>query len=165
MGKLPTTTYVVARPQRRFEIRESALTELGPRARTLATFRELDDAVLARARARALKAFDAQAVRAAARRVGAPVAAADPVEQRARALLADLDAGHTIPPVLAALLRERLVSSAVVDDNIEAVVPWIGATTAQRGAALHDLLGVADRIPTRERPPLAFPRLSGVSDA
>ena len=33
----------------------------------------------------------------------------------------------------------------------------MGATTAQRGAALHDLLGLADRIPTRDRPPLAFP--------
>ena len=157
-------TYVVAKPRSRFEIRESALTERGPRARTLATFRQLDDVVLARARARAFKAFDAQAVRAAARRVGAPVVG-DPVEQRARALLADLEAGHEVAPVLAALLRERLTSTAELDDNIEAVVPWIGATPAQRGAALRDLLGLADRIPTRERPPLAFPRLAGRTDA
>ena len=158
-------TYVVSKPRHRFEIRESALTEHGPRARTLATFRVLDDAVLARARARALKSFDAPAVRSSARRAGAPVVVAGPAEQHARALLADLDAGHVVAPVLAALLRERLASAAEPDDNIEAVVPWIGVTTAQRGAALRDLLGLADRIPTHERPPLAFPRLSSATDA
>ena len=41
--------YVVTRPRGRFEIRESVHTDKGPRARSLASFTELSDEVLARA--------------------------------------------------------------------------------------------------------------------
>ena len=60
--------YVVARPKGRFEIRESVHTPKGPRARSLANFAQLSDEVLARARRRATRPFDAEAVRAAATR-------------------------------------------------------------------------------------------------
>lgn len=65
-------TYVVARPNGRFEIRESVHTEKGPRARSLANFSLLTDEVLARAAGRAIRPFDAGAVLGAAQRAGAP---------------------------------------------------------------------------------------------
>jgi hypothetical protein len=61
--------YVVARPRGRFEIRESVHTPLGPRARSLANFARFSDQVLERARKRATRPFDAEAVRAAVRRL------------------------------------------------------------------------------------------------
>jgi hypothetical protein len=64
--------YVVARPRGRFEIRESVHTPKGPRARSLASFKELDDEVLAKARRRASRPFDEDAVRASAVRAVAP---------------------------------------------------------------------------------------------
>ncbi len=64
--------YVVARPNGRFEIRESVHTQKGPRARSLANFSLLTDDVLARAAGRATRPFDAGAVLGAARRAGAP---------------------------------------------------------------------------------------------
>jgi len=60
--------YVVTRPRGRFEIRESVHTPKGPRARSLANFASFTDEVLERARKRASRPFDAEAVRAAARR-------------------------------------------------------------------------------------------------
>ena len=65
--------YVVARPKGRFEIRESVHTPKGPRARSLANFAQLSDEVLARARRRARRPFDADAVRAAAARAALKV--------------------------------------------------------------------------------------------
>ena len=61
--------YVVTRPKGRFEIRESVHTPMGPRARSLANFARFSDEVLERARKRATRPFDAEAVRAAARRL------------------------------------------------------------------------------------------------
>jgi hypothetical protein len=50
-------------------------------------------------------------------------------------------------------------------DSIEPVLEWIGASDARRGAALRDLLRLADRIPTRRRPAtLSFPVLHPVDD-
>jgi hypothetical protein len=63
--------YVVTRPNGRFEIRESVHTLKGPRARSLANFATFTDEVLERARKRASRPFDADAVRAALERVGA----------------------------------------------------------------------------------------------
>jgi hypothetical protein len=65
--------YVVGRPRGRFEVRESVHTPKGPRARTLAGFRELTDEVLAKGRGRAVRPFDAAAVIASAEAAGAPV--------------------------------------------------------------------------------------------
>src|SRR5271155_1478986 len=66
--------YVVARPKGRFEIRESLHTPDGPRARSLAGFDVLSDAVLAKAARRAQRPFDVDAVLASGRRAGAPTA-------------------------------------------------------------------------------------------
>ena len=66
--------YVVARPKGRFEIRESVHTAQGPRARSLANFSVLTDDVLVRAARRATRPFDAEVVRAATHRAGAPIA-------------------------------------------------------------------------------------------
>src|ERR1700687_4471424 len=49
--RLPTM-FVVRRPADRWELRESTLTPSGPRSRTLATFRELDDQTIRHATAR-----------------------------------------------------------------------------------------------------------------
>jgi hypothetical protein len=151
--------YVVERPGLRYEIRESELTDRGPRARSLASFRMLDDVVLAKARARALRPFDPAAVRRSARRVGAPVDVADPAERSARSLLAELANGAHLAPGLAGLMRRALASDYVPDDNVEAMVPWITASPTERGVALHDLLELGDRLPARRREPSAFPRI------
>jgi hypothetical protein len=158
-------TYVVQRTrhgQPRYEIRESELTDRGPRARSLASFRVLDDAAIAKARARALRPFDPTAVRRSARRVGAPVEAADSAERDARALLSELVNGAALAPALAALLRQVLPVGDGPDDSVEAMLPWAGATAAERGGALRDLLELGDRLPVRPRPPLAFPVIRSV---
>jgi transcriptional regulator with XRE-family HTH domain len=49
---------------------------------------------------------------------------------------------------------------AAADDSF---VDWIGASLEQRGAALVDLLGLADRLPKPPKGPLRFPRLSPAS--
>jgi hypothetical protein len=155
-------TYVIARHRQRepsYEIRESELTDRGPRARSLATFRVLDDGVLARARARALRPFDPAAVLAAAQRVGAPIEVADPSERQARALLAEIAKDEPPAPALAALLRSQLTTAYVPTDGVEAMLPWIAATPADRATALRDLLDLGDRFPARARPPLTFPRI------
>jgi len=72
--------YVVARPEGRFEIRESVHTPKGPRARSLANFATLTDDVLERAQQRATRPFDRQAVREAARRAATPDGTAKPVK-------------------------------------------------------------------------------------
>lgn len=142
-----------ARSGRRFEIRESVVTDAGPRARSLATFTELDEVVLAKARARALRPFDADAVAASARRLGAPVAYEPAVERLARALIAEIEAGRRPPPVLAALLVRALGGVPEIDDNVEAAAQWIGADADRRGEVLADLLELADAIPPGSRRP------------
>ena len=163
---MPTMTYVVARRrqgERSYEIRESELTDRGPRARSLASFRVLDDAVLAKARARALRPFDPAAVRASAHRAGAPIAVTDTAEHRTRALLTQIERrGESPPPALAALLRRVLTTEYVPTDGVEAMAPWIAATPTDRAIALRDLLDLGDKLPRRSRPPSAFPRLSSV---
>jgi hypothetical protein len=159
-------TYVVVRPRNgapAYEIRESELTDRGPRARTLASFRVLDDVVLTKARARALRPFDPAAVRASAQRVGAPIEGAEPAERHARALIAEIVKGTQPAPAVAALLRLQLASTYVPTDSVEAMVPWIAATPADRAVALRDLLDLGDKLPVRPRPPLAFPKIRSLS--
>lgn len=147
---------------RRFEVRESVTTDDGPRARTLATFTELDDVVLAKARARALRPFVADDVVASARRLGAPMAHEPAVERYARALIAEIEAGNRPPPVLAALLARSLAGAPDIDDNVEAAAQWIGADADRRGEVLADLLELADAIPPGSRRPdrPTFPRIA-----
>jgi hypothetical protein len=151
--------YVVGRPGGRFEVRESRLGPKGPRSRTLASFRVLDDTVLAHAAARAETGFDASAVRAAARRAGAPIASGAPADRAARALLHELRAGHVPTPGLRAVVAAALGSPAAVPDSVGAMAGWVGASTAERGDALRDLLLLADRLPAPPRRASAFPGL------
>jgi len=145
--------YVVARTGRRFEIRESRVTPDGPRARTLATFRVLDDGVIAHASERSESTLDVHALRASARRAGAPVAVDDGPDRAARVLLAQLADGHRPSPVLTALLADALARPP------SQPVPWIGASPERRGEALRDLLLLADRLPPPRTTRTRFPGL------
>jgi hypothetical protein len=152
-------------PTRRgtFEIRESRTTPDGPRSRTLATFRELNDGVIEKASARALKPLDAGRLKDAALRAGAPIAQS-PANHAARALIAELGMGREPEPKLRRLLTTLLgneFKATTPDNPSQAVAEWMTATPQERGKSLVDLLLLADALPSkgREGKPLRFPRL------
>lgn len=153
--------FVVARRDGRFEIRESVATPRGPRARTLATFRELSDDVLDRAASRATTRFDRERVERRARALGAP-RSADAAARFGWRLLAELESGHDVPPVLAGALSARLAGTAVAaPDTLTPLSDWFGASPQERGDALRDLLRLTDRIPQRSpRRGKRFPRIA-----
>jgi hypothetical protein len=134
--------YVVARPKGRFEIRESLHTPDGPRARSLAGFDVLSDAVLAKAARRAQRPFDTAAVLASGRRAGAPTS---------------VGAGEEADDA-----RERFVESSRRMARALRRLPT--HKPLDPGAALIDLLGFADAVtrnqPPRPPAPLEFPVLS-----
>jgi hypothetical protein len=144
--------FVVGRPGGRFEVRESHATPRGPRARTLATFTTLDDAVVAHVIERAEVPVDVHGLVHAARRAGAPVTVgASPADTAARALLAEIRAGHRPSPALAAALSEAVVPDTAISDSVRAAAAWSGATPEERGEALRDLLLLSDRLPVPRR--------------
>lgn len=146
--------YVAPAKGGRFEVRESSNTPKGPRSRTLASFRELDDSVIARAREKAAKAPDPAELRRAARRAGAPVAQT-PVNRAARELIAELAKGRRPEPQL----REMLLD--LLRGGHREGAEWMAATLEARGRALVELLLLADAVPSggRRGKPLRFPRL------
>lgn len=152
--------YIVARKTGTWEIRESTTTPAGPRSRTLATFRELTPEVIERAAARAEGHLDHGALATLARRAGAPVARA-PADEAAAVLLAELSHGQGPSPGLHRLLVAALgPADRQPTDSEAAVGPWIGASMAERGEALAELLLLVDALPVpkpRERP--RFPRI------
>jgi hypothetical protein len=159
--------FVVPSKADRFEIRESANTPKGPRSRTLASFRELDDAVIEKAREKAAKSIDAKELRQAARRAGAPVAR-PPVDRAARELIAELGKGRSPSPTLRRmlldLLRDGRQESFKQSPTAEAeheVAEWMAASPRERGKTLIDLLLLADALPHagRRGKPLRYPRL------
>jgi hypothetical protein len=160
-------TYVVARPRRGFEIRESVSTPSGPRARTLATFRVLSERVLEHAASRAERPFDREQVMARAAALGASHREDDASHLAARQLLAALRGGAAPPPALVGPLRTALAGArAEVPDSIEPVLDWIGVSESRRGDALRDLLRLTDRIPRRRRPATpSFPGIHPASDS
>ncbi|MGN6373719.1 MAG: hypothetical protein ACTHM1_12170 [Solirubrobacteraceae bacterium] len=129
--------YVVGRRSGRFEVRESLHTPAGSRARTLAGFRVLDDDVLDRASARAVRPFDAKAVVASARHAGAPVKRGT---------------------------GKAAVRRGFVEASRRAGRQWQMGPPQDPGALLIDLLGFADAVaagqPPRRFQPLAFPPLA-----
>jgi hypothetical protein len=151
--------FVVATKRGGFEIRESRNTEKGPRSQTLASFDELSDEVIEKARARAAKPPSAAQLRQAAKRAGAPEARA-PIDRAARELIAELGKGRRLDPTLRQLLLDQL------DGKGSAVAEWIASTPKDRGRALVDLLLLGDAIPSngRQRKPLQFPRLDSTAD-
>lgn len=159
--------FIVPTKRGKFEIRESHSTPKGPRSRTLATFSELNDEVIEKARARATKPPPAEHLRKAARRAGAPVAR-EPVDRAARELIAELAKGHRLDPSLHRILLDLLgdgvsegASPPPDNEAARAVAEWMAATPVERGRALVDLLLLADAIPSRGHrdKPLQFPRL------
>ncbi len=152
--------FLVVRKDGRYEIRESVATAAGPRARTLATFRELDDEVLDRAGANARKRFDRGALEARAAELAVP-RNDNHASRIARSLISELRQGRVPVPSLVRLLRDELPTQLPpTPDTIEQAYEWIGKSDAQRGRTLRDLLGLADALPQRERPPRSsFPRI------
>ena len=143
--KIVGMAYVVARPKERFEIRESVHTPKGPRARTLANFAVLTDAVVAAAQARATRPFDAVAVRAAAGRAGAPVEL--PLNPDDAAVRRFVEASRRMADML-----DRTPTGHRRDP----------------GESLIELLGFADQItafrPTGEAERLSFPPLARLAE-
>jgi hypothetical protein len=156
--------FVVPTRKGRFEIRESRTTPKGPRATTLASFRELTDEVIEKARGKASKPLDAEDLRLAARRAGAPVAGR-PVDRAARELIAELAKGAEPEPKLRRLLADAIgggwSESASSPTSSRSAAEWIAATPEQRGKTLEDLLLLADALPHggRRGKPLRFPSL------
>ncbi len=132
--------YVVPRHRGRFEIRESVHTPKGPRARSLAGFTRLTDEVLATARRRATRPFDAEAVRASAARAGAPTPR------------------HRSPQMLQFVESSRRMATALESR------PPAAASRRDPGDALIDLLGLVAQVsafgPPRTAEPLRFPPLA-----
>jgi hypothetical protein len=156
--------YVARRKNGRFEIRESAVTPTGPRSRSLATFTSLTDDVLDRAAERARTPFDRDAVRVAARRVGAEVARR-PVDDLAARLLAELALGRRPTPALTDLLVAGLTSDVPPgdrpDQSLPDLVEWISADAERRGRTMRELLDFTDAFPAHRRPDRSdFPRLT-----
>jgi hypothetical protein len=157
-------SFVVPTKRGEFEIRESRSTPRGPRSRTLATFRELSDEVIEKARAKAAKPPDAEELRNAARRAGAMVAPA-PIDRAARELIAELGKGRHLDPGLRRMLVVLLEEDAKprsAGDAVHPVAEWMSATPEERGRALVDLLLLADALPHGGRvgKPLEFPPLN-----
>jgi len=146
VGNIVGMAYVVARPRGRYEIRESVHTPKGPRARSLANFSRLDDEVLARARRRASRPFDADAVRASAARAATTRTATAP----------DVIPRHERPETLQFVGASRRMARALERTPER-------AARQDPGDALIDLLGFVDQIQgfraAGRADPLRFPPL------
>ena len=159
--------YLVRRSPTRIEIRESQSTSKGPRSRVLASFpAALTADVIEVAAAKAARPFDGASLRSRARAMGIPVLERSR-EPEAHALLSRLRRRDPIDPVLLACLRRALAKlpESSIPESLEEVSEWIGASSAQRGAALRELLNLYGRIaesrpPPRGRPRQRFPRFS-----
>lgn len=156
--------FAVARRSGGWELRESRSTRAGPRAQTLASFRVLTPEVVERARERAGGSLSAVDIRRAATRAGAPIAPIAP-NAAAAALLAELAVGHQPSVAVQRLLVDALPSAeAAPSDSERAAARWIAASLEERGAALRDLLLLADRLPSSSRSAaIRFPRLESAT--
>jgi hypothetical protein len=141
--------YVVRRRDGRFEVRESVLTERGPRARSLANFSTLSEDVLARAEHRATRPFDRDAVASSALRRGAAVS---------------VGVSAPAPPDVSSASVERFVAGTRRFAFAMEELQHTGRS--EPGAVLIDLLGFADEVlrnrPARPRGPLRFPSLKAL---
>jgi hypothetical protein len=160
-GKLVGMAYVVARRNRRFEVRESLHTPRGPRARTLVGFGVLTDEILATAAAKAERPFDVHAVLVSGRRAGAPVMATIGAVGLAGAGEADGAQSGTGTERETGGSANRFVESSRRMALTLGQAPTVRQTDP--GRALIDLLGFADAVtrgqPTRPFEPLTFPVL------
>ncbi|HEX2095816.1 MAG TPA: hypothetical protein VHF50_00420 [Solirubrobacterales bacterium] len=159
--------FVVPTKAGRFEVRESVATPKGPRSRTLASFSELTEEVIEKARAKASRPLDAERLRRAALKASAPVAVS-PGERAARELIAELGKGRRLDPTLRRILLDLLdrgrqdgKQPSQWHEAAREVAEWMAATPAEKGRALVDLLLLVDALPSggRRGKPLSFPRL------
>lgn len=162
--------FVVPTKRGRFELRESRSTPDGPRSRTLATFGVLDAKAIEKALDRATRPLDVEHIRNAALRAGAPVAPR-PIDEATQTTLRLLARGERPSPMLRKLLRSFLgeeghdtptdVTASAPSAAARSAAEWIGTGVEERGAALNDLLLLADALPARARSPeIEFPRIS-----
>lgn len=159
--------FVVSTRKGTFEIRESQATPKGPRAKTLASFRELSDDIIDQAQRKAHKPLDPEELRSSARRAGAPVSGR-PADRAARELIAELARGQQPEPKLRRLLTDALSGGwdepASSPSSTRSAAEWIAATPEQRGKTLEELLLLADALPSggRKGKPLSFQSLRSV---
>jgi hypothetical protein len=157
--------YVVARPQGRFEIRESVHTDKGPRARSLASFSELTDEVVAKAHRRATRPFDAEAVRASAARArrGAHGGTTATTNAATTNATDTANAATSTPRHRRPDMRKFVESTRRMARALETQSPRAGSRR-DPGDALIDLLGfvaqVSSSAPRRVREPLRYPPLA-----
>jgi hypothetical protein len=153
--------FVVARPNGRFEIRESVSTGRGPRARTLAGFRVLTPHILDHAAERARGGFDAAKIRRRAAALGARQQL-DGAGATARRLIGQLRNGERLPAALTKALRSSLPrGDGTISDALTGALDWIGVGDVSRGHALYELLDLASYLPAPPREPkLEFPRIT-----
>jgi hypothetical protein len=158
VGLLPATlvgmAYIVARPNGRFEIRESVHTPKGPRARSLVNFDRFTEEILERARARASRPFDSASVRDAAMRA---TTATDPAGD-----LTPADTASTIPRHEQPENRRFVEASRRMVQSLERLPD--SARRRDPGAVLIDLFefvaNVSSSPPTGPPKPLRFPPLA-----
>ena len=144
------------------QVRLAELAEAMPPATSEILDREskefiADAALFLEAESAATKAFDRDHVVAAARQAGAPVE--DTAANRAaRELVAQLVAGRVPAPGLRRLLIDGL-ERAGPTRRLEAgdLALWVGASLADRGRTLRDLLELGDHLPASTRSRLRFP--------
>jgi hypothetical protein len=146
-------TYIVANRRGTFEARESRTTDDGPRSRTLATFRELDQPAIEKIIARAERPPSESELRDLALRAGAGVAGT-PIDTATRATLRSLARGEEPSPRLRRLLLGALGGEGHPAEE------WLGSSLTDRGEALRQLLLLTDALPVRRRSnEIGFPRL------
>jgi hypothetical protein len=143
----------------RWEARESVRTPRGPRSRTLASFRELDDETIEHAISRAGSPLTAGELIATARRAGAPVAM-NPADQAAVRLLHELTRSRRPRVGLRRALAEHLAGEESPSHEIRAGAEWAGVGSDERAKTLVDLLELVDAMPHKRRGALRFPPLA-----
>lgn len=155
--------FVVRKPGRRFEIRESRHTPAGPRSKTLASFRILNRDVLSRAASRSAVPLDEAAIAERAAELGAPVELVTDVTEVALGLVESLRRGDDLKPGAAAVLKAMLAGRAAdVDDAAaQAAAEWVGTSDTKRGEILVELLLLGEQLPRRDRGEMAFPPIGG----
>lgn len=146
--------FIVPRKNQTWEIRETRSTPAGPRSRTLASFRELNAEVIARAQDRSDKPLEAEDLRRAALRLGAPVEA-PLADQAAQQLLKELSAGRKPRRALRHLLADAVGDRRRANgfsEPVNSLGEWLTATPKEHGETLRQLLLLADALPQRRRP-------------
>lgn len=144
--------YLVARPDGRYEIRESRRGKSGPIARSLSTFKILDRSSLDRARANCRGKFDQDQIVKRAKELGVPTQLVGDATELALNLVAEIRSGAALAPGVAAVVREALPETPAIDPGIaEAVAEWAGRSDRDRGDALLELMLLAEQYPDAER--------------